>query len=139
MGYKEYAIHCGHEHSVVEVAMAKDKEHDMAMVREVLAGAREREGGQLDMPRVQVTLVMVVMVSGVNIGKIVVVSGVNIAMVEMFWDRWRRPTSVCCAMGRISRLAKTTRRPRPSASAGTRPSPPGSSHELPDSWKHPDP
>ena len=61
MGYKEYAIHCGHEHSVVEVAMAKDKEHDMAMVREVLAVARQREGGQLDMPRVQVTLVMVVM------------------------------------------------------------------------------
>ena len=24
MGFKEYAIHCGHEHSVVELAMAKD-------------------------------------------------------------------------------------------------------------------
>ena len=62
MGYKEYAIHCGHEHSVVELAMAKDQEHDMAMVMEVLALAREKEGGQLVMPRVQVLLVTVVMV-----------------------------------------------------------------------------
>ena len=56
MGFKEYAIHCGHEHSMVEVAMAADEKRDMSVVVEALQEAREKEGkgGELLMPPVKV-------------------------------------------------------------------------------------
>ena len=45
MGYKQYAIHAGHEHNMVELAMARDEVHakEVAIVLEALAAARLAE------------------------------------------------------------------------------------------------
>ena len=45
MGYKQYAIHAGHEHNMVELAMRRDVRHakEVAPVLEALAAARLAE------------------------------------------------------------------------------------------------
>ena len=49
MGYKQYAIHAGHEHNMVELAMQRDAGHakEMAPVLEALAAARLAEVASL--------------------------------------------------------------------------------------------
>ena len=51
MGYKQYAIHAGHEHNMVELAMQRDAGHakEMAPVLEALAAARLAEVGNKGM------------------------------------------------------------------------------------------
>jgi len=57
MGYKQYAIHAGHEHNMVELAMQRDAGHakEMAPVLEALAAARLAE--ELDEPSLPPVLV----------------------------------------------------------------------------------
>ena len=47
MGYKQYAIHAGHEHNMVELAMREDAGHakQVEPVLEALAAARLAEVG----------------------------------------------------------------------------------------------
>ena len=45
MGYKQYAIHVGHEHNMVEIAMREDTIHakEVAPVLKALTAARKAE------------------------------------------------------------------------------------------------
>ena len=52
MGYKQYAIHAGHEHNMVELAMREDAGHakQIEPVLEALAAARLAEVRLLTIP-----------------------------------------------------------------------------------------
>merc|ERR1719427_227603 len=55
MGYKEYSIHCGVAHHLLEKAMARDKREGIDEVRAAIILARKRDGISLEeMPEVQV-------------------------------------------------------------------------------------
>jgi len=56
MGYKEYAIHCGTWHNIVELVMEADQEHNLKDVLRALKSAREKSGrkGEVKMLPVQV-------------------------------------------------------------------------------------
>jgi len=55
MGYKEYSIHCGVAHHVLEKVMAKDQKEGIDEVISALRWARKRDGQTLEaMPPVQV-------------------------------------------------------------------------------------
>jgi len=56
MGYKEYAIHCGTWHNIVELVMEADREHNLKDVLRALKSAREKSGrkGEVKMLPVQV-------------------------------------------------------------------------------------
>ena len=54
MGYKEYSIHCGVAHHLLEKVMARDKREGVDEVRAAIILARKREGIALEeMPEVQ--------------------------------------------------------------------------------------